>query len=185
MDIIIYDKRVLPPLIKNQNLGLYPIESVLAIIEVKSNLRKQDLLNTEKQFRYIHEEICSLKHSIYSEEYKPIFGLIGFYGTGLSELRSSERGKNWLNDNIKALFAICLMQEYCWLRLNPWKFSPCNAVTFEETKRFISVILDNIRTKSTKEPYLLIGKHKDWLSVYLRDQDHITEYLEKKRNNQS
>ena len=42
-DLIIYDNRILPPIIKNSNLGIYPLESVLAIIEVKSILKNARL----------------------------------------------------------------------------------------------------------------------------------------------
>lgn len=41
IDIIIYDKRILPPFVQYTNLGLYPTEAVIAIIEVKSQLSKK------------------------------------------------------------------------------------------------------------------------------------------------
>src|SRR2546426_12636818 len=37
-DIILCDNRILPPFIKQQHIGVYPAESVLGTIEVKSDL---------------------------------------------------------------------------------------------------------------------------------------------------
>lgn len=69
------------------------------------------------------------------------------------------------------------MGKFSWLGLNHWRISKHDKETFEETKRFIASYLDNIRTKSTREPYLLDGKHRDWLSIYLRDQDPIKDHF--------
>lgn len=42
-DIIIYDKRQIPPIIDSETNGVFPIDSVHRVIEVKSNLIKQDV----------------------------------------------------------------------------------------------------------------------------------------------
>ncbi len=42
-DVVIFDRAILPPITFEQSLGLFPIESVLYAIEVKSNLRVKDL----------------------------------------------------------------------------------------------------------------------------------------------
>lgn len=41
-DIIVYDKRLLPPILLAGERGLFPIDSVLAVVEVKSTLRAGD-----------------------------------------------------------------------------------------------------------------------------------------------
>ena len=46
IDIIIYDKRILPPFVQYLNLGLYPAEAVIAVIEVKSQLSKSNIIET-------------------------------------------------------------------------------------------------------------------------------------------
>ncbi|WP_437309490.1 DUF6602 domain-containing protein [Sorangium sp. So ce388] len=43
-DIVLYDRSVLPPALYDQEVGLFPIESVLYTIEVKSVLTRQELL---------------------------------------------------------------------------------------------------------------------------------------------
>ncbi|MDR6946405.1 hypothetical protein J2Y39_000985 [Pseudomonas sp. 2957] len=42
-DIIIYDKRAMPPLLESSGRGVYLIDSVVRVIEVKSNIRKSSL----------------------------------------------------------------------------------------------------------------------------------------------
>jgi hypothetical protein len=179
-DIVIYDKRLLPPFIFHHSLGVYPVESVLAVIEIKTNLTKSELLKTEDNFKYLRDIICNKHYSLYNDEnLMPLCGIIGFYGNGQNELRSST-GSEWLTQNIKHLMAICLVQKFSWLRTAGWSIRKHDKETYEETKRFIAAVLDNIRTKSSRSPYLLDGKHKDWFSIYIRDQNELKVIFEKR-----
>ena len=179
-DILIYDNRVLPPFIKEQNIGVYPVESILGVIEVKTNLTRDSLLETESKFKDLRHRICHPKYSYYNTSaYIPICGMIGFYGYGSKEIKDSS-GAKWLNENFKNLFAICLVGRFSWLRTKGWSICRHNPETYEETKRFIAAILDNIRTKSNRLPYKLDENHKDWLSIYLRDQEGIRNHFNQK-----
>ena len=66
-DIILYDNRILPPFIKQQHIGVYPAESVLGAIEVKSHLTKTALLEAEASAKRLHEEIFDPRSSIYKD----------------------------------------------------------------------------------------------------------------------
>jgi len=179
-DILIYDNRVLPPFIKEQNIGVYPMESILGVIEVKTNLTRDSLLETESKFEDLRHRICNPKYSYYNTPgYIPICGMIGFYGYGSKEIKDYS-GAKWLNENFNNLFAICLVGRFSWLRTKGWSICQHNPETYEETKRFIAAILDNIRTKSNRLPYKLDENHKDWLSIYLRDQDGIRKHFNQK-----
>lgn len=176
MDIIIYDNRILPPFIKEQNIGVYPTEGVLAAIEVKSWLSKGGLLKSIKAFKHLHETVYDPKSDIYSDYQNllPLCAVIGFRKKGLRELNDDTDGRNWLNKNATNTIAICLVDKYCWIKFNRklWSLAKADNVTYNETKRFISVLLDNIRTYSEKRINLLLGdKHKDWLSIYTREQE--------------
>jgi len=53
----------------------------------------------------------------------------------------------------------------------------------EETKAFVAVLLDNIRTESQERYSTLVSpksqeRHKDWLSLYIRDQSGIKKFFE-------
>lgn len=43
VDLLIYDKRLLPPLMEELGHGIYPFDSVLRLIEVKSTFQKNDI----------------------------------------------------------------------------------------------------------------------------------------------
>lgn len=119
------------------------------------------------------------KYSYYrTQGFIPIGGIIGFYGAGSKELRDSN-GTMWLNEKFKNLFSICLVGKYSWLRKKEWSICPHDPKTFEETNRFISAVLDNVRTKSNRAPYKLDENHRDWLSIYLRDQNEIRNRFNK------
>jgi hypothetical protein len=51
---------------------------------------------------------------------------------------------------------------------------------FEETKRFIAVFLDNLRTRSeVRLQRMSQFAHKDWIGIYIRDQRLFDESLSK------
>jgi hypothetical protein len=188
-DIIIYDNRILPPFIKEQHIGVYPAECVIATIEIKSNLTRSELLKAEKAAFRLRNDVYSQRYSIYKDFslFKPHCAILGFYGRGFKQLLSEDAGKTWLVQNIKQIFAICLTNQFSWLRVrahsdNPWARCNSDKITHEETKRFIAVLLDNIRTTSLRRMSILEKEHKDWLSVYIRDQKHIQEYFDNTKN---
>jgi hypothetical protein len=177
-DILIYDPKILPPFIKEQSIGVYPIESILCVIEVKTNLTRKSLIDTEAKFKFLRDEIGNKKYSYYPDALSldPICGIIGFKGIGTRGL-NKESGSDWLNNNYKHLMAICLVKKYSWIRTKGWTLCKHDTITFEETKRFIAVIIDTIRTKSNRYPYKLDEKHKDWLSIYIRDQEKVKKHF--------
>jgi len=170
-DIIIYDNRILPPFIKQQNIGVYPAESVIATIEVKSVLSKDQLLKTEQAAKVLRQNVYDPNDSIYGD-YKylrPLCAVVGFDG-GFEELSQGVKSKSWLEENIKHLFAICFVNKYSWLFIvkPEWRFKPYRRETNEETKSFIAVLLDNIRTHGEFRFKKLTSEHKDWLTQYIR-----------------
>ena len=181
VDILIFDKRVLPPFVSKTSLGVYPIESILGVIEVKTNLTKASILETEKKFQYLFNEICSTTNAFQKTQgLNPICAIIGFYGSGPKEL-SQSNGTLWLEENLAALISICNVGRYSWVNTKKDGWCVCNHDEFfEETKRFIAILLDNIRTLSTNPPYNFDRFHKDWLGIYIRDQPAIKEYFKNK-----
>jgi hypothetical protein len=185
-DIVIYDNRVMPPFIKEQAIGVYPAESVIAVLEVKSHLRKQELVAAEAAAAYLYGKVydpAGFYQGYSPESYKPLCGIIGFRGNGCKELSTQQTGATWLRDHITYLFLICVSKRHCWSRVgtlsSPWICDRADRETHEEIKAFIALLLDNIRTCSEAR-YRQLRIHRDWLSIYLRDQDGIKEYFDKK-----
>ena len=172
-DIIVYDKRILPPFIHERHLGVYPAESVVATIEVKSTLTKREVLKAEQSATLLHEKIYAKEAGIYQDydRIRPLCGLIGFYGQGLPEL-NQQGGVAWLESNIAHIFTICLLGKYSWCKLTKegWTRS-LKSEHFEETKRFVAVFIDNLRTHAeSRLQWMSQFRHKDWLSAYIREQ---------------
>lgn len=174
MDIVIFDNRILPPMLKNSTLGVFPLESVLAIIEIKSLISKNNIKKTEEKFKHFDSHLET--HKKIKASIKVVKGIIGFNKNKITEL-SNGNDKTWITENINHIDAICHVQKYSWIRwLNPerpWKFCNKNEITFEETKRFVAWILDIARSKSNKRLKLFGESYIPWLSSYIRDQEEI------------
>jgi hypothetical protein len=54
-DIILFDRRLAPPMMLNESLGLFPIESCLFVVEVKTTLDSGNLKNSHKAALRIRE----------------------------------------------------------------------------------------------------------------------------------
>ncbi len=52
-DILLYDRRILPPILFEGRIGLFPIESVLYAIEVKSKLNADELRTSNEAARHL------------------------------------------------------------------------------------------------------------------------------------
>ena len=175
-DIIIYDNRVLPPFIHKQNIRIIPPEPVLAIIEVKSIINHSKLINLEKTAGKLRELYRKLEEEYrkIDEDFRlipPIMCLFAFQSDGLPYLEKATEGKAWLDDHITNLTAICLAKRYSWIDMEDggWKIRKGDSPHYEETKRFIAVLLDNCRTISERRWDNFRTFHQDWLSKYIRN----------------
>ncbi len=140
-DIIIYDKRLIPPFIHEGNIGVYPVESVVAAIEVKTTLKNNKKDGFKKLVEDAHKlddiyKRCTFykdKEGKYLKAKKPIYPRPPFFAVlGIKEsmpklLRKNEQeAKDWLGENSKNISAICIVNKYSWIRMGPpevgWKF---------------------------------------------------------------
>ncbi len=53
-DVILYNRRILPPLLGDERTGLFPIESVLATLEIKSLLTVEELKQAHLNAKSVH-----------------------------------------------------------------------------------------------------------------------------------
>ncbi|QVM94143.1 hypothetical protein JYG36_13505 [Pseudomonas sp. SORT22] len=83
-DIIIYDKRSMPPILEAAGRGIYPVDSVLRVIEVKSNVRKESLDQFSKMIEcFDPNNPKGLKVASYGklgggQTYYPLCAMFGF-----------------------------------------------------------------------------------------------------------
>ena len=199
-DIISYDNRIVPPFIKHKDIGLFPFESVIAVIEVKSILDSRELTNTSNNFTKIIKYIYDNNVNIYGGYYislidpkgniiktidmlKPFLSVISFKIKGLKVLKSKDKGVEWLEKKAEYINSLCVIDMFHWLHLYTkegpeWRIRLADKVTNEETKRFIFTMLDNVRTIAENRYNILTKDHYDWLGIYLRDQVGIRKELE-------
>lgn len=167
-DVIIFDRRILPPFIASGALGVFPVEAVIATVEVKSILTSDAIQQAEAAAAKLHA--IHRTGTIYDDSTKerPLTAIVGFQAGSIAcDPICMDKACPWLSD-IKSLFAICLVGRFSWLRLNGWQARHGDD-DFEETKRFVAALLDNVRTKAERRyQMLLTAKHRDWLSVYTR-----------------
>jgi hypothetical protein len=53
IDLVIYHKRVVPPILITRELGLFPIESVRYVFEIKSKITAAEIKDSNKKFRSV------------------------------------------------------------------------------------------------------------------------------------
>jgi hypothetical protein len=176
-DLVIYDNRILPPFFEKQKIGFYPAESVVATIEIKSELNKNKIIEAEEAARELRNVVCNPEMSVFTQikNYKylaaiPFCGVIGFYSKYDKKL-CEEAFKDWLKPNVKSLREICLVGKCSWLNKESEGWSiELSDNRYEETKRFIAVIIDNFR-KYAEEKFRIISTsetEQPWLSYYIR-----------------
>ena len=141
---------------------------------MKSNLRKTEHLETEKALRHLYGSVYDPMDSIYQnyEKLRPLCILIGFYGQGVLDLKSQNKGKQWLDHNTTFLSMICLLGKFSWIKLSKhgWRKSQRTEHN-EETKRFIAVFIDNLRTIAfLRAQFFDQFAHKDWVGAYIREK---------------
>jgi len=178
IDIVIYDNRILPPFIEEQKIGIYPAECVLAVIEVRSWISKEIIRGYSDSAKKLYDETYNPNSSLYRDYQKmrPFYNLVGFYDKGIFKNESRREILQWIMKNAKPLFGVCLVDKFSWLNVvkdeGSLKMVDENN---EETKAFVAVLLDNIRTYSQRR-YLSLSRHVDWLGIYTRDQGGIRKW---------
>jgi uncharacterized protein DUF6602 len=167
LDVVIYDKRILPPILLEGAVGLFPIESALCTIEVKSTL-------TASELQASHESALELTgftrtSGQYDERDKAISDvamnvapmLIAF-GTDLAPDANSEteRYDKLRGQGEPALRLICVVGRGCWYWMHGggWgKWPQTNEL--EEVVGFVALIMNSYREIAATRKWPRIGMY--------------------------
>ncbi|MBN1362491.1 MAG: hypothetical protein JW993_17980 [Sedimentisphaerales bacterium] len=188
-DIVIYDNRILPPFIQEQHLGIYPVESVIGAIEVKTTLTEGRLAKvseaTAKLNQVLQEEIASLEEKYNRPGRRdvtfpleaPICGVFAFGVAGMSWLSHEGGDASRLAAFPVNLFTICVPGKFCWANVGGRGWSPgtgqfepgSQRYNYAEVARFIALFVDNARTKAEQRFRLLVSRHVDLTTMYIRE----------------
>ena len=170
-DVVIFDKRILPPMVLESATGVFPIESVLYAIEVKSKITRKQLRtsdqNATKLIRFMYksgdydESGKSTEHTV-----DKVASCVFAFETDLTQEGKSEIKRY---DEIRdskcdpALRAICVVGRGYWYwhkgQWTTWE----RTSEFDEIVGFITSIMNTYRevAATRKEPRL---------QVYLTDK---------------
>ncbi|HCL5534519.1 TPA: hypothetical protein N2N29_000515 [Citrobacter werkmanii] len=167
IDIILYDKAILPPIIFDANTGLFPIESVLYTIEVKTTLNSTELTSAHKSAKAIRQNFSyrpglkdtnnnELNHSI-----EKVISVVFALNSDLKRDGISEAGryrKIYKNEE-RFIRAICVAdREYCYEDRDYWR-STRNTENFDEILLFISGISNTYKRVSNSRMQPLLGHY--------------------------
>ncbi|MEN6575188.1 MAG: DUF6602 domain-containing protein [Phycisphaerales bacterium] len=188
-DIVIYDNRILPPFIQEQHLGIYPVESVIGAIEVKTTLTNRRLTGiaeaTARLNQVLQEEVASLEEK-YNERGKrdiafllapPICGVFAFDAVGMNWLSDKGCDVSRLDKFPPNLFTICVPGKFCWANVGGKGWSPgtgqfdpeSQQYNYAEVARFIALFVDNARTKAEQRFQAFVSRHVDLVTMYIRE----------------
>jgi hypothetical protein len=167
IDLIFYDTRMLPPFLENGDLNIYPIESVVAVGEVKRYLSEKDLKKSDTNAQYILENIWKKNKWVGSKPPDlPLQCLFAFDG---DKIKGLEKNNNeWIVKNISHLTLICSIGNFSWAKVNnKWKTGTSDK-NYKEIRRFISILIENLITVSNQRWIWSLETCPDWLGPYVR-----------------
>jgi hypothetical protein len=148
-DVVIYDRRILPPVLFEETVGIFPVESVLAAIEVKTTL-------TAVELRAAHDNAKTLLGYSYlsgernRESGQPVFHAVEKVISAIFALNSDltiggktelERYKELHAIGDPPVRAICVSGRGYWFYSGEWSYVPPDA-EHQESLSFIVGLLE-------------------------------------------
>ncbi len=169
-DIIIYDKQILPPVLIEKKSGLFPIESVLFTIEIKSEINAGELSKSIKSaidlssLEYVTGDYNGDVPITKKEILRSIPTIFAFSSDlksdKVSELNRYHRINNDICKSFKinypAIKCICILGKVCWVYNNGKWVSIDADDDHMEVVSFLSLIMHTYKmiSKSRGEPRL-------------------------------
>lgn len=157
VDIVLYDRSVLPPLLFGRQQGIFPIEAVLYAIEVKTMLTKSELKTSHNHARNLNEfEYIGLDDAV--NQVERVRSVIFALDTDLSPDGTSEidRYKTVYGDDPTYLRALCVVNRGYWYDDGKMWRSYKMAGQFDEVLAFIGGVTNTYRAvaRSRQNPKL-------------------------------
>jgi hypothetical protein len=115
VDIVLYDRSVLPPLLFGRGQGVFPIEAVLYAIEVKTKLNREELQSSHNHVKTLHEFEYAVSSGAV-DQVERVRSIIFALDTDLSSGGTSEidRYKDIYGSDSPYLRALCVVDRGYW-----------------------------------------------------------------------
>ncbi len=149
-DIIIYNNAVFPPVLFSEKKGIFPIESVAYIIEVKTTLNATELKTTQKKYDKIKKELtCDLPYVLFA------------FNSDLSNRDADwKRIKKHIEKHDRdSINIFCIVDRlYAFLSNGKWEAYPTDS-DFSETISLIIGILNTLMNWNQKRYVTVPGEY--------------------------
>lgn len=167
VDIVLYDKSILPPLLVDEKVGVFPIEAVLYAIEVKTSLDAGELKkahqhaeNLQTKFGYVpgkRNERGEVTHHNIEKVRSVVFALnSNLSDKGISE---AERYKKIYKDGPAYIRSICVVGKvYSYDDGDFWR-SHQSSDPYDEVLGFMGGIMNTYRLVSESRGYPALGHY--------------------------
>ncbi|MFT8806411.1 MAG: DUF6602 domain-containing protein, partial [Acetobacter aceti] len=167
IDIVLYDKSILPPILFDESIGIFPLESVLYTIEVKTRLTRKDLQTA-------HNSALELRdfNFLYSTEER-VRSVIFALDTDLSGNRKTDIGryKEVYKEDTIPIVAICIAGKAYWFMSGTaWVCHTSETDNFDEILGFLGGIMNTY-------PQIRKARGQPTLGNYILNQPTATELI--------
>ncbi|QIL88590.1 hypothetical protein GNX18_01500 [Microbulbifer sp. SH-1] len=167
IDIILYNKAILPPILMDEKVGIFPIESVLYTIEVKTTLNATELKmahdsakNLAQNFSYrpgLKGEDGKEKHHTIEKVRSVVFALHSDLSG--NKLNEAERYRKLYGEDAAHIRAICVAGKEYWYDNGNYWIGFKDGQDFDEILAFIGGVTNTYREVSTSRGQPCLGHY--------------------------
>lgn len=163
-DVIIYDRRILPPIMLAGDRGIFPIDSVLVVIEVKSILKASHYKTLVKAGRHFFPKSKDNPNGLHIaipgglEDHNTVYPLYAVFGyTADADRDELERLEEQVPGGSYYIRLICILAKGVWSRNDGVRL---NDDIGENAVRFLALALNKLEdTAKSRGDFRL----QDWL----------------------
>jgi len=151
IDVVVCDGRIVPPILFESGLGMFPIESALLTIEVKSELNAGELKTSHDSAKRVEKFAHAVKSATKIEHVVPYLFAFStdLVPAGKTEI---ERYTELLSGDDPALRGICVVGRGFWFwadgKWQNWAFSGENG----EVVEFLTAIINTVQGIAATRP---------------------------------
>ena len=165
IDVILYDRSILPPILFDESFGIFPVDAALYAIEVKTTLTRQEIQSAHDnakalyQLRYL--QTSAKKSNEAPPQVERVRSVVLALNTDLSDGGKSEidRYKEIYANDPDYIRAICVVgRDYWWNQGVAW----CNFKSqdeFDEVLAFLGGVTNTYRKISQNRGYPPLGHY--------------------------
>jgi hypothetical protein len=167
IDIVLYDKSILPPVLFDESTGIFPVEAVLYTIEVKTTLSKKDLRVAHESAKYLNafaylpglenEDGSDKHHSI--DKVKSVVFALNSTLTG-NKLTEAERYKSiYYPNEWPYLISICVAGDAYWFNDGKSWIYHKGVNEYDEVLSLIGGVSNTYKSVARTRHYPKLGKY--------------------------